>query len=123
MRYTKNDLLHIIEMLRKLSTDLSAAICATESIAESEIFTDDFHKVYQSRWTRQKFTYLRLHRNIIARGYSIAPPVQECIKKVDELFRRGNSEKVDTYKAIYAYIRGLLEMIDYEATLDLNYKC
>ena len=122
MQYNKNELVKIIEMLRKLSTDISVSICATECVAESEIFDDDTHKVCQSRWTRQKFRYLRLHSNIISRGYSIAPPVLESIKKVDELFRRGNPYKADTYKAINAYIRALLEMIDYEATLNIDYK-
>lgn len=123
MRYAKQDLIRIIEMLRKLSMDISASIHCTEIAAESEIFTDDFHKIYQARWTRQKYLYLRLHSNIIARGYSIAPPILEIIKKVDELFRRSNPYMADTYKAIYAYIQALLDIIDYELSLDLNYKC
>ena len=122
MRYTKQDLVRIIEMLRRLSNDISVAICATESIAESEIFDDECHKVCLQRWTSQKNRYLRLNSSIISRGYSIAPPVQECIKKVDELFRRGTPDKASTYKAINAHIRALLEMLDYEATLDLDYK-
>lgn len=122
MYYTVHDLVHTIEMLTNLECDISLAISATEIVSESEIFDDEFHKKYLSRWTCQKNRYIKLYRNLISKGFMIAPPVQECIKKIDDLFRRGDFYRAYTYSAINAYLRALLEMLNYEATLELSYK-